>query len=48
VQKESLHFTAILSMCFYWIEGSWAEVVVVAVSFCSLFKQIVKKPNFVV
>jgi hypothetical protein len=43
VQKESLHFVAILSTYFYWIEGAWAEAVVVAVSFCSPFEQIVKK-----
>jgi hypothetical protein len=48
VQKESLHFVAILSTCFCWIEGAWAEAVVVAVSFCSPFEQIVKKLNFVV
>jgi hypothetical protein len=32
VQKESLHFATILSTYFCWIEGAWAEVVVVAVS----------------
>jgi hypothetical protein len=37
-----------LSTCFCWIEGAWAEAVVVAVSFCSPFEQIVKKINFVV
>jgi hypothetical protein len=31
-----------------WIEGAWGEVVVVAVSFCSPFEQIVKKLNFAV
>jgi hypothetical protein len=48
VQKESLHFATILSTCFCWIEGAWAKAVVVAVSFCSPFEQIVKKLNFVV
>jgi hypothetical protein len=48
VQKEYVHFVAILSTCFCWIEGSWAKVVVVVVSFCSPFEQIVKKLNFVV
>jgi hypothetical protein len=33
VQNESLHFAAIFSACFCWIEGAWDEVVVVAVSF---------------
>ena len=31
-----------------WIEGAWVEVVVVAMSFCSPFEQIVKKLNFAV
>jgi hypothetical protein len=48
VQKEYLRFAAFFSTCFDWIEGAWAEVVVVAVSFCSPFEQIVKKLNFVV
>jgi hypothetical protein len=48
VQKESLHFVAVLSTCFCWIEGALAEAVVVAVSFCSPFEQIVEKMNFVV
>jgi hypothetical protein len=38
VQKESFHFDATLSTCFYWIEGAWGEAVVVAVSFCSHFE----------
>jgi hypothetical protein len=37
-----------LSTCFYWIEGAGGKVVVVAVSFCSPFEQIVKKLNFAV
>jgi hypothetical protein len=48
VQKESLCFAATLSTCFCWIEGAWGEAVVVAVSFCSPFEQIVKKLNFAV
>jgi hypothetical protein len=48
VQKESVCFAAILSTCLYWIEGAWVDAVVVAVSFCSPFEQIVKKLNFVV
>jgi hypothetical protein len=48
VQKESLQFVAALSTCFYWIEGAWGKAVVVAVSFCSPFEQIVKKLNFAV
>jgi hypothetical protein len=48
VQKEYLRFVAVLSTCFCWIEGAWAKDVVVAVSFCSPFEQIVKKLNFVV
>jgi hypothetical protein len=48
VKKEYLHFSTILLTCFCWIEGAWAEVVVFAVSFCSLFEQIMKKLNFVV
>jgi hypothetical protein len=34
--------------CFCWIEGAWGKAVVVAVSFCSPFEQIVKKLNFAV
>jgi hypothetical protein len=41
-------FTATLSTYFYWIEGAWGEAVVVAVSFCYPFEQIVKKMNFAV
>jgi hypothetical protein len=41
-------FAATLSTCFCWIEGAWGEAVVVAVSFCSPFEQIVKKLNFAV
>jgi hypothetical protein len=48
VQKESLRFATTLSTCFCWIEGAWGEAVVVAVSFCSPFEQIVKKLNFAV
>jgi hypothetical protein len=48
VQKESLCFVAILPTYFCWIEGAWAEAVVVAISFRSPFEQIVKKLNFVV
>jgi hypothetical protein len=48
VQKESLHFVAALSTCFCWIEGARGRAVVVAVSFCSPFEQIVKKLNFAV
>ena len=38
VQKESSCFATTLSTCFCWIEGALAEVVVVAVSFCSPFE----------
>jgi hypothetical protein len=48
VHNEYLGFSATLSTCFYWTEGVWGEAVVVAVSFCSPFEQIVKKLNFVV
>jgi hypothetical protein len=48
VQKESLCFAATLSTCFCWIEGAGGEAVVVVVSFCSPFEQIVKKLNFAV
>jgi hypothetical protein len=48
VQKESLCFVATLSTYFYLIEGAWGEAVVVAVSFCCPFEQIVKKLNFAV
>jgi hypothetical protein len=48
VHKEYLCFVATLSTCFCWIEGAWGETVVVAVSFCSPFEQIVKTLNFVV
>jgi hypothetical protein len=48
VQKESLCFAATLSTCFCWIEGAGGEAVVVAVSLCSPFEQIVKKLNFAV
>jgi hypothetical protein len=34
--------------CFCWIEGAGDETVVVAMSFCSPFEQIVKKLNFAV
>jgi hypothetical protein len=48
VQKESLHFYAILSNCLCWIEVVLVEVVVFAISFCSPFELIVKKLNFAV
>jgi hypothetical protein len=48
VNKEYLCFAATLSTCFYWIEGVWGEAVVVAVSLCSPFEQIVKKMNFAI
>jgi hypothetical protein len=48
VQKEYFHFSTTLSTYFCWIEGAWGEVVVVAMSFCSPFEQIVKKLNFAV
>jgi hypothetical protein len=48
VQKESFHFSTALSTYFCRIEGAWGEAVVVAVSFCSPFEQIVKKLNFAV
>jgi hypothetical protein len=47
-KKESFHFVATLSTCFCLIEGAWGEAVVVAVSLCSPFEQIVKKLNFAV
>jgi hypothetical protein len=47
-RRNILCFVAVLSTCFCWIEGAWVEAVVVAVSFCSPFEQIVKKMNFVV
>jgi hypothetical protein len=43
VQKESFHFVATLLTFFCLIEGAWGEAVVVVVSFCSPFEQIVKK-----
>jgi hypothetical protein len=48
VQKESLHFATTFLTLFCLIEGAWGKAVVVAVSFCSPFEQIVKKPNFAV
>jgi hypothetical protein len=42
VQKESLCFFATLSTYFCWIEGAGGETVVVAMSFCSPFEQIVR------
>jgi hypothetical protein len=48
VQKEYLRFVATLSTCFCWIEGARGEAIVVAVSLCSPFEQIVKKLNFAV
>jgi hypothetical protein len=48
VKKGSLCFSTTLLTCFCWIEGAWGEAVVVPVSFCSPFEQIVKKLNFVV
>jgi hypothetical protein len=48
VQKKYFHFVATFSTCFCLIEGAWGEAVVVAVSFCSPFEQIVKKLNFLV
>jgi hypothetical protein len=48
VQKEYFHFAAALSTCFCWIEGALGKAIVVAVSFCSPFEQIVKKMNFAV
>jgi len=35
-------------LLFYWIEGAGGETVVVAMSLCSPFEQIVKKLNFAV
>ena len=47
VRKRNLcFFFAALLNYFHWIEGAWGKVVVVAVSFCSPFEQIVKKLNF--
>jgi hypothetical protein len=46
VHNESLRFVATLSTCVYWIEGAWGEAIVVAVSFCSPFEQIVKMLHF--
>jgi hypothetical protein len=48
VKKKYLHFYAALLTCFCWIEGSWGEAVVVAVSFSSPFEEIVKKLNFAI
>jgi hypothetical protein len=48
VQKQYLCFAATLSTFFCWIEGAGGEAVVVSVSFCSPFEQIVKKLNFAV
>jgi hypothetical protein len=48
VKKEFLCFFATLLTCFCWIEGAGGETVVVAMSFCSPFEQIVKKLNFAV
>jgi hypothetical protein len=48
VQKDSLHFFETFSTRFYWIEGSWGEAVVVAVSFCSPLEEIMKKLKFAV
>jgi hypothetical protein len=48
VQKESVCFVATLSTCFCLIECAWREAVVVVVSFCSPFEQIIKKLNFAV
>jgi hypothetical protein len=48
VQKEYFHFAATLLTCFCWIKCAWGEAVVVAVSLCSPFEQIMKKLNFAV
>ena len=48
VQKESLCFAATLSTRLCWIEDTWGKTIVVAVSFCSPFEQIMEKENFVV
>jgi hypothetical protein len=48
VCRRNVCVAKILLTCFCWIKGVWVEVVVVAVSFCSPFEQIVKKLNFVV
>jgi hypothetical protein len=48
VQKEFLCFAATFSICFCWIEGAGGETVVVAMSLCSPFEQIVKKMNFAI
>jgi hypothetical protein len=47
-RRNICHFAVTLSTCFCWIEGAWGKVVVVAVSFCSPFEQILKKMNFAV
>jgi hypothetical protein len=47
-EKISLCSSTFLSTCFYCIENSCIEVVVVAVTFCSPSDQIVKRVNFVV
>jgi hypothetical protein len=59
VQKVKLHERTVFrrnlcallqpcSTCFSWKEGAWGEAVVVVVSFCSAFEQIVMKMNFAV
>jgi hypothetical protein len=48
VQKEYFHFAAILSTLLCWTEGAWDEAIVVGISLCSPFEQIVKKLNFLV
>jgi hypothetical protein len=46
--RISLCSYIILLTCSCWIEGSWAEVVVVIVSFCSPCDRITERLNFVV
>ena len=48
MQKEYLCFAVTFLNFFCWIEGAGGEAVVVVVSFCSPFEQIVKKLNFAV
>jgi hypothetical protein len=48
VLKESLQFVVVLLTHVFWIEGAWVDSIVVTISLCSPFEEIVKKINFVV
>jgi hypothetical protein len=46
--RTSWYSSTIFSVYLYWIERSWAEATMVALSFFSPFDQVLKRLNFAV